>query len=206
MTASASPRLGAVLLAGGASRRFGPANKLLVDVGGVPLLARVAQAIVAGGVGEIVVVTGAEHDAYGRALAGLPVRLVHNPDWNLGMGGSVATGVRVLAADVAGAFIVAGDMARLTGDVFGKLAGAFVDEGRTRVIVPVTAAGAQRNPVLWPRGFFPALAALGGPDGGKALLVSLGSSRRDVVFEDESVFADIDTGGDLARLVPGASV
>jgi molybdenum cofactor cytidylyltransferase len=199
-------RLAAVLLAGGASRRFGAANKLLANVDGEALIARVAAAIVQGGVSEIVVVTGAEHDEYVALLAGRPVRIVHNALWADGMGGSVAAGVRALSPDAEGAFIVPGDMPRLTGDVFRALAAAFESEGRSRVIVPVTSAGAQRNPVLWPRAYFPALAALSGPEGARGIITSLGSARRDVAFGDESVFLDIDTGADLARLVPGVSV
>jgi molybdenum cofactor cytidylyltransferase len=122
------------------------------------------------------------------------------------MGGSVAAGVRALAAETNAAFIVPGDLARLTGDVFRQLAQALADERGARVIVPVTGGGAQRNPVLWPSTYFPELAALRGPEGAKSLLASLGARRRDVAFMDETVFLDIDTGGDLARLVPGASV
>jgi molybdenum cofactor cytidylyltransferase len=200
------PRLAAVLLAAGASRRFGPENKLLALVNGVPLLAVVARAIADGGISDIVVVTGAEHDAYLEVLAGLPVRPVRNPEWESGMGGSVAAGVRALAAETDAAFIVPGDLARVTGDVFRRLAQALADERGARVIVPVTGGGAQRNPVLWPSTYFPELAALRGPEGAKSLLASLGARRRDVAFMDETVFLDIDTGRDLARLVPGASV
>ena len=47
MTAPAQLPLGAVLLAGGASRRFGADTKLLAEVGGAPILAKVAGEIVA---------------------------------------------------------------------------------------------------------------------------------------------------------------
>ncbi len=53
MSATSELRLGAVLLAGGASRRFGADNKLLAEVGGQPIVARVAREIVAGGVDEL---------------------------------------------------------------------------------------------------------------------------------------------------------
>lgn len=201
MTNRAEALLGAVLLAGGASRRFGADNKLLADFGGKPILANVAGVILACGVRELVVVTGAEQEAYTAALAGLPARFVHNPQWNDGMGGSIAAGVRALSAGCVGAFIVPGDMANLTADMLQRIAGVFHDEGGTRVVVPVTAEGAQRNPVLWPRRLFPELASLSGPKGGKQLLDALGNERLDVAFEDVSLFADIDTRGDYARLI-----
>jgi molybdenum cofactor cytidylyltransferase len=204
MTAPAQLPLGAVLLAGGASRRFGADNKLLAEVGGAPILARVAREILAGGVGELIVVTGAEHAAYVTALSGLPVRFVANAHWDDGIGGSIAAGVRALSETPQGVFIVPGDLPNLTTAVFQRLAEAFNEAEGNRIVVPVTAKGEQRNPVLWPRRLFPKLAALAGPKGGKSLLDSLPDERLDVAFGDESVFADIDTPEDYARFIAGA--
>lgn len=203
MAASDPVRLGAVLLAGGASRRFGAANKLLADVDGVSLLGRVAREIVAAGVDDIVVVTGAERAAYDAALAGLAVRCVHNDGWERGLGSSIATGVKALAADDAAAFVVPGDLPNITAAMLGRLAAAFSEARGVRIVVPVTAQGAQRNPVLWPRRFFPALAALTGDRGGKSILDSHGQDRLDVAFDDAALFADVDTPDDHARLRAG---
>lgn len=203
MATSVPLPLGAVLLAGGASRRFGADNKLLAELDGVPIVAKVAHAILDGVGGEVVVVTGAEHDAYVAALSRLPLRFVVNPSWDEGIGGSVATGVRALSETPYGAFIVPGDLPNLTTDVFRRLGEAFRESGGARVVVPVTARGAQRNPVLWPRRLFPKLALLTGPKGGKSLLDTLDGERLDVAFGDESLFADIDTPDDLARLGGG---
>lgn len=204
MTAPAQFPLGAVLLAGGASRRFGADNKLLAEIGGAPILARVAREVLAGGVGELIVVTGAEHAAYVAALDGLPVRFVANAHWDDGIGGSIAAGVRALSEIPQGVFIVPGDLPNLTAAVFQRLAEVFTEAAGNRIIVPVTAEGEQRNPVLWPRRLFPGLAALSGPKGGKSLLDTLPDERLDVAFGDESVFADIDTPDDYTRLIAGA--
>jgi len=204
MNATSEHRLGAVLLAGGASRRFGADNKLLADVGGRPIVARVAREIVAGGVDEIVVVTGAEHDAYVLALSDLPVRMVANAHWSDGIGSSIAAGVRALSATPQGTFVVPGDLPNLEAGVFRRLGASFAEAGGRCVIVPVNAQGAQRNPVLWPRSLFSGLAALTGAKGGKALLDTLGDRRIDVVFDDERLFADIDTPEEYARLIAGA--
>lgn len=196
--------LAAVLLAGGASRRFGADNKLLAAVDGAPMVARVAREIVASGIGELIVVTGAEHDAYVTALAGTPARFVQNTRWDEGIGSSIAAGAGALSDAAQAAFVVPGDLPNLNADVFSRLAAAFADADGARVVVPVTAAGAQRNPVLWPRRLFPRLAALSGPRGGKSLLDTLGDERVDVAFDDESLFADIDTPDDYARFIAGA--
>ena len=164
-----------------------------------------AREILAAGVGELVVVTGAEHDPYVAALAGCAVRFVANPDWDEGIGGSIAAGVRALSDVPEGVFIVPGDLPNLTAGMFCRLGAAFAERDGPCVVVPVTAEGAQRNPVLWPRWLFPKLAALSGPKGGKSLLDTLGEARVDVAFDDESLFADIDTADDYARLIAGAS-
>jgi molybdenum cofactor cytidylyltransferase len=202
MAAPALFPLAAVLLAGGASRRFGADNKLLAEVEGVAIVRKVALAILDGG--ELIAVTGAEHDAYVAALAGLPARFASNPDWDEGIGGSIATGVRALSEAPAGVFIVPGDLPNLSADMFRRLGEAFAGVEGARVVVPVTAEGKQRNPVLWQRALFPELAAISGPKGGKSLLDTLGNARVDVAFGDESLFADIDTPGDYARLIAGA--
>ena len=204
MSATSERRLGAVLLAGGASRRFGAENKLLAKVGGQPIVAKVAREIAAGGVAEIVVVTGAEHEAYVSALSDMPVRLVANGRWNDGIGSSIATGVRALSATLEGAFVVPGDLPNLEAGVFRRLGASFAANDGRCVIVPVNAEGAQRNPVLWPRSLFPALAALTGAKGGKALLETVGDRRVDVTFDEEALFADIDTPDEYARLIAGA--
>src|SRR5690606_14894479 len=97
---------GAVLLAAGASRRFGDANKLLANVGGKPLIRLVAGAIVESGAADIVVVTGHDHEAVEAALSALPLRFVHNEDWPTGMGRSIARGVRALRPETPAAFVV----------------------------------------------------------------------------------------------------
>jgi molybdenum cofactor cytidylyltransferase len=203
MTTAAPFSLASVLLAGGASRRFGLKNKLLADAGGRAMVAKVAREILDGGVSELVVVTGAEHDAYVTALFGLPARFVANPKWDDGIGGSIAAGVSALPPSHAGVFIVPGDLPNLTADVFLRLGAAFAEDARHPIVVPVTAEGEQRNPVLWPRRHFPELDALSGPRGGKSLLDTLREERLDVAFDDESLFADIDTPDDYARLIAG---
>lgn len=189
----------AVLLAGGASRRFGERNKLLVEIEGTALLRRIAERILAADLAPAIVVNGAEPAETRAVLSGLAVTFVDNPDWAAGMGTSVAAGVAALPASVRGAVIVPGDLPNLSVPMLQRLADMFVRSGMKRIVVPVTATGAQRNPVLWPRSTFEFLSRLSGERGGKTLLDTLGRERLDVVFDDDSLFTDIDTPDDLAR-------
>ena len=118
--------IAAVLLAAGASNRFGEKNKLLSDLGGKPLIRRVAEAIVCSGV-EVVVVTGCDRLLIERALEGLPLRFAHNLNWESGMGASIAVGVMALGQQVQGAFVVPGDLPFLTSDLIKDLRAVFLE-------------------------------------------------------------------------------
>ena len=110
-------RIGAVLLAAGASTRFGTANKLLAEFGGTPMLRHVAEAIRDSGVHEIVVVTGYEREIVCRRSRRHYVGFVHNADWQAGLGGSVAAGVAAVSPECEAVFIVPGDMPRLPAEM-----------------------------------------------------------------------------------------
>src|SRR5262245_45463065 len=106
--------LGAVVLAAGSSERFGAENKLLANIDSEALIRRVVHAIIDCGIAEAVVVTGYDEEKITAALEGLAVRRAHNGEWRLGMGSSVAAGIAALHTNVAGAFVVPGDMPYIT--------------------------------------------------------------------------------------------
>jgi molybdenum cofactor cytidylyltransferase len=96
-------RVGTVVLAAGASRRMQGGNKLLEEVDGVPMVARVVETAQAAGTVPVVVVTGHDHAAVEAALAGRSVRWATNPSWAEGMGTSkgargAGAGVRLVRA------------------------------------------------------------------------------------------------------------
>jgi molybdenum cofactor cytidylyltransferase len=191
--------VGAVLLAAGASTRYGPENKLAAEINGRPLVRIVADTLAAAGLVEIIVVTGAGAEEVERALTGAPVRFAHNARWQSGMGSSIAAGVSALGPDVAGAFVVPGDMPLLTVSLLRGLTAEFERNGGTKIVYPATPQGAQRNPVLWPRECFPDLKALSGREGAKALLKSF-SAECMALACDPAAFADVDTPADLTKV------
>ncbi|PWB89757.1 nucleotidyltransferase family protein [Methylocystis sp. MitZ-2018] len=193
--------IAAVLLAAGASKRFGQDNKLLSDLGGKPLIRRVAEAVVCSGV-EIVVVTGCDRLLIEKALEGLPLRFAHNLNWESGMGSSIAVGINALGQQVEAAFVVPGDLPFLTSDLIKDLTAAFMESRGALITYTTTSKGEQRNPVLWPRRFFASLAALSGSLGAKHLLQNCDDSQKQALVLDEGAHIDIDVPTDLeaARL------
>ncbi len=85
----------AILLAAGLSRRMGAKNKLLLPIGGTPMVRHVALTYLAAIDGPLTVVTGFEADEIAAALQGLDVRLAHNDAFDSGQPSSVAAGLAV---------------------------------------------------------------------------------------------------------------
>jgi molybdenum cofactor cytidylyltransferase len=195
-----------IVLAAGASRRFGAQDKLLCDVAGEPLITRTIRQI---GMIDVsaceldVIVVVREGSQVGRRLApevlAGTVRLVVNKHADAGMGTSIAAGIASLPATTQAALVVPADMPMLTADVIGRLIAAFIAGGRDRPAHPVLADGTKVGPVVWPRQYFADLMALGGEAGGRSLLE--GSPSIAVALDDTDVLADVDTPADLERLV-----
>jgi molybdenum cofactor cytidylyltransferase len=215
------PRIAAVILAGGASRRFG-SLKQLHRVDGCPLLARVTDVALSSEADEVVVVLGCAAEEIAGALEDRLVRLVVNPAWTEGMASSLRAGLAALAPEVGAALIILGDQVRLTAaEINAVLAGYWAGPKTARtaaatgvaaasahsdrrpspavcplIIVP-THRGRQGHPVLFARALFPELLALAGDQGGRAVIRRHRASVATVEVTTDGVLADVDTPADL---------
>jgi molybdenum cofactor cytidylyltransferase len=193
------PRIGAVLLAAGQSRRMGGPNKLLAEVDGTPMAARVAQRLLASRARPIVAVLGHRADEVDAALGRLPVERVRNPDFAQGLSASLKRGLAALPGDLDGALVCLGDMPLVAGRHIDRLIAAFNPlEGRA-IIVP-TRRGKRGNPVLWASRLFPEMAQLQGDVGARHLIGEHADLVAEVEMEDDAVLVDIDTPEALAAL------
>ncbi len=193
------PRIAAIVLAAGRSTRMGPANKLLQEIEGRPMVARVVDAALASTARPVVAVTGHQAEAVREALAGRDVTFVHNPDYATGLASSLRQGLSALPADCDGALVALGDMPRLTAAHLEQLISAFSPiEGRA-IIVP-TWGGKRGNPVLWAARFFPEMKAVAGDVGARHLIGEHADLVREVESPDDAVLLDVDTPDILARL------
>ena len=102
-----NPRRGGLVVAGGRSRRFGEQDKILADLAGVPMVRRVADRL--SDLDELLVSCRADQTAaIERALSGMDVRCVVDPEPDGGPMIGVHTGLRALDAEYAA--VVAADM------------------------------------------------------------------------------------------------
>lgn len=107
-------RVSAIVLAAGLSRRYGETNKLLQDIDGHPMIRAVVQTTIDAGCRETIVVIGHESEQIRAALDGLGCRLIHNRDYESGIGASIAAGVKAAIMGETGFLIIPGDMPHLT--------------------------------------------------------------------------------------------
>lgn len=184
--------IAAVVLAAGESRRMGDANKLTMMVDGTPMVARVVDALLGSRAERVIVVTGHERERIEEALSGRNVELVHNQDYEEGIGASIRMGVAALGNDVDGALVALGDMPWVTAEVIDRLVDAFTADGELSIFIP-TFGRKRGNPVLWGSQQFPELLALAGDVGGKALFHRHAAAICYVDVESPGVNIDVDT-------------
>jgi molybdenum cofactor cytidylyltransferase len=185
------PKVSAIVLAAGASTRMGR-NKLLLDVGGEPLVRRAVRAAIEGGVDEVVVVLGHEEDRVRAELRGLDCVPVVNPDHAEGAGTSVRTGVRQTAGADA-LMVVLADMPFVTAGMIATL----VERYRaTRAPLVVSHYGdVQAPPTLYDRALFDELLAIPGERCAKQV-VKRHQARAEVVSWPAAALRDIDLPAD----------
>jgi molybdenum cofactor cytidylyltransferase len=193
------PRIGALLLAAGQSRRMGGPNKLLAEIDGVPMVARVARRLLASRARPVVAVLGNRADEIDDALGRLPVERVRNPDFADGLSTSLKRGLAALPDDLDGVVVCLGDMPLISGRHLDRLIAAFNPlEGRA-IVVPMR-HGKRGNPVLWARRFFPEMTQISGDVGARHLIGEHAELVTEIEMDDDAILVDIDTPEALAAL------
>jgi len=195
--ANVSKQIPAVILAAGASTRFGQPKQLL-DWGGVPLLAHVADVALAAGLTPVIVVLGCQAEAVRAALGTRPVQAVMNWRWSEGLSTSVQVGLAALPLTAEAALFLQCDQPLVTAGLLRALVARFAETGAP--IVHPTYAGRRSTPVLFARRLFPELASLSGDEGGRAVVACHAGEVATVEVADPNVLADVDTPADYERL------
>jgi molybdenum cofactor cytidylyltransferase len=201
MTTTGDLRLAALVLAAGASSRFG-GPKLIAPLAGRPLLQHVLDTVAAEHPAGVVVVLGHHADAIRSAIRWRDEIVILNPDPSRGLASSLRVGLAAIEAldpSPDGTFVLLGDQPRVSLDVLDALRVAAAREARAHrvahpVVVPRYAADGGPNPCLLLRESWPLARSLTGDRGmgpliaarpGLALRVPVPGTNPDVDSEDD---------------------
>lgn len=196
--------ISAVLLAAGASSRFGDEVKQLARWRGETLVHRAARVALEAGCAPVIVVVGHRGAEVAAAVADLPVRIRENGRWVEGQSTSVRAGLAGVPSGAEGVIFLPCDQPLLTAGVLRRLVeraelGEGGHRGEIDAVVP-TVGGERRAPVLFNRHAFTALETLTGDAGGRRVLGAL-AAVREVPFADPDPFRDVDTPEAFEALV-----
>jgi molybdenum cofactor cytidylyltransferase len=187
----------AIILAAGRSTRMGGPNKLLARFAGAPLIRRVAENALASSADPVIVVTGHRASDISKALVGLDVRVVDNPDFAEGLATSLKVGLAAVPESASGALVLLADMPAVTAPIMDRLIAAFRAKATPAIVLP-TVAGKRGNPVLWSHAFFPELLALSGDTGARHIIARHEEAVERVEI-GEAAGLDVDTPEALAE-------
>jgi molybdenum cofactor cytidylyltransferase len=190
--ASRPTRVAGIVPAAGASVRMGR-NKLLLRIGGESVVRRtVTRALAA--LDPVIVVLGHEADRVRAELAGLPCRIVMNPEHGRGLRTSVRAGVAALPADAEAAVVLLADMPLVTPAMLAALAERFRDTGAPLVLSRYGETIAP--PHLYARSLLAELAAAGS---GQAVIARHRAEAEVLVWPSQAL-ADLDLPADRERV------
>lgn len=195
---NAANALHAIVLAAGASGRFG-SPKQLVRLAGRPLLhtAVTNAAEVAGN--ALIVVLGAQAAELAPLLKHSAGCVVVNHEWREGIASSIRAGVARLPAACSGVMLLLADQPAVTVDDLKRLAGAW--RRQPHCIAAARYAGTMGVPAIFPRALFRDLSELRGDVGARPLLRR--HQDRVVGVPMERAAIDVDTPEDLLALEVG---
>lgn len=193
----------AVIMAAGASRRFGAGDKrrARLPTGQSLLAATVAKAVAS--FSRLRVVIREEDDPRALGLAAdLPI--IRARQARDGLGASIAEAFTTLMGDgaldeVTAAAVLLGDMPGLAAETLRLLQRR---ARRDRIIRP-RHAGHPGHPVLFGRDFWPELTALEGDEGARRIIRQHRALYQEIEVSDPGIHLDIDTAADLATAPNG---
>ena len=191
-----------VVLAGGASSRMQGRPKALLPAGPgrETFLERIVSTLRAGGVDDVVVVTGHHHDAIAARTARVRpmVRVVRNPRPEQGQLSSLLAalgvvdhpGVRAMLVTLVDLPLVSAATVRAVLDAYRRTGAPLVRPGR---------GGRHGHPVVFDRGLFPELRQADPAHGAKPVVRAHEAEGCVVAVDDPGAFTDVDTPEDYRR-------
>ncbi len=186
-------RCAAIVLAAGASTRFGDIPKALARVGGESAVERIVRVAQEAGVSPTVVVVGAHREEIAFALSRTSAIVVNNSAWARGRTGSVQAGLRAIGADTEVLLWPVDHPFAARSSIDALLVTARHDLLATWLIP--TFEGHGGHPVLWRSVVSPLVLDLDPAEPLRVLLPRLGPQVRRLEVGDRGVTENVDSPG-----------
>ncbi|MCD4751269.1 MAG: EF2563 family selenium-dependent molybdenum hydroxylase system protein [Thermoanaerobaculales bacterium] len=185
-------KLTAIVLAAGSSRRMGT-DKIALTVHGERVLYRALSSLVCSArINKVVLVV---QPGFSWPDGPVACRIVTNPDFEQGMGSSLAAGVRAADADTEAYLIALGDMPNLSMLTLNRLIDAFSNSSRG--IVRPFYQGHAGHPVIIDRAYREQLLAITGDVGAREVLKDHRNDVYELLLDDPAIVHDIDRPEDI---------
>lgn len=191
------PSLHALVLAAGASRRFG-SPKQLVRINGRPLLHAVVSRAVAVAGHSVSVVLGAHANELAGLLGHSGATIVINRDWEEGIASSLRSGLTRVPGAIDGVLVLLADQPAIGVEDLRRMVEAW--RGNPQCLVAAQYAQAIGVPAIFPRWCLSELAQLRGDRGAQLILHRHLDRLIRVALPNAAI--DIDTPEDLLALQP----
>lgn len=181
----------AVILAAGQAKRMGRPKQLL-PLGDKPMIWRVAAVACQAELLEVVAITGANGEAVGQALSGLPLRIIHNENWQAGQASGVRLAVESLDVKAKAVLFMLADQPLVDKPLIDRLVQSYRGSGAS-LVVPRW-QNQRGNPVLFDLTRWRSeLLQLTGDQGARGILKANPQCIHHVDVSSPEVFCDVDT-------------
>jgi molybdenum cofactor cytidylyltransferase len=192
--------IGVIILAAGGSSRMGTPKQLLL-YRGESLIRHAAQVALGSVCDRVVVVIGSRADEMRNELADMPLEVIENPNWQVGMSSSIRAGLQALKStnDLNEVVIMLCDQPFVNAEVLNDLV---TTQRQTGESIVASLYGTTRGvPALFSRNFFDELMSLAADEGARRTIASHPNDVATVIFPQGAI--DIDTPRDHDQLVFG---
>ena len=177
--------------------------KLMLPFGGKTVLQAVVDGLLEVDIEGILVVLGHRRHEVWASLAGRPVGICVNPQYEQGMFSSVLFGISSLPESADAALIVLGDQPQIKADVVRQVVAGYCD-GNRGIVIP-TYRGRRGHPALVDlQRYGQEIARLPGDQGLKPVMRGHPDDTLELPVADAGILRDVDTPedyeGELGRL------
>lgn len=197
------PRIGAIVLAAGLSRRMGCAKQFL-PLQGKPLFRHAVERAVANDLSPILLIGGEHSERFRELTRDLPqVEVLENREYATGMASSLRVGMKALGGRVDAVLVFLGDQPHVPDEVVQTLIRIY-EENRAegvRIVRPIY-EDTPGHPVLFDASLLEVFSHVTGDQGGKDLIAKeYKAYLKKVRFDCADWNLDVDTPDDYRRVV-----